>query len=147
MTDDDRAEPEDVLTPDVLSPGTGDPFGGPGDIGGLDLGSMMQMAQDMTTRMGEAQAELANTEVEGSSGGGLVKVVLNGHLHLIGVSIHPEAFDPEDPSVLEDLILAAWRDAHDDVAELQARADPLTALGGAGGLGDLGDLGGLLGGS
>ncbi len=66
-------------------------------------------------------------------------VVLNGHLHLVGLRIDPEAYDPEDPSMLEDLVLAAWKDAHDDVARLQAEADPLGGLGGA-----LGGLGGLL---
>ncbi|MCB9386771.1 MAG: YbaB/EbfC family nucleoid-associated protein [Microthrixaceae bacterium] len=110
-----------------------------GGEGGLDLGAMMQMAQDMSERMGDAQSELAEARVEGSAGGGLVKVVLNGHLHLLEVVIEPTAVDPEDPSILGDLIVAAWRDAHDDVARLQAAADPLGGLGGAlgGGLGDL----------
>jgi DNA-binding YbaB/EbfC family protein len=76
--------------------------------------------------------------VEGSAGGELVKVTLNGHLHLVGLSIDPAAFDPDDPTILEDLVLAAWKDAHDDVAELQAQSDPLGGLGGlGGGLGDL----------
>lgn len=67
----------------------------------------------------------------------MVSVTLNGHLHLLGVSIDPAAADPEDPSMLEDLIRAAWQDAHDQVARLQAQASPL---------GDLGGLGDLLGG-
>ncbi|MCB0952257.1 MAG: YbaB/EbfC family nucleoid-associated protein [Microthrixaceae bacterium] len=116
-----------------------DPLAAMGGEGGLDLGAMMQMAQDMSERMGDAQSELAEARVEGSAGGGLVKVVLNGHLHLLDVVIEPTAVDPEDPSILGDLIVAAWRDAHDDVARLQAAADPLGGLGGAlgGGLGDL----------
>ncbi len=118
-----------------------DPMAALGGEGGLDLGAMMQMAEEMTSRMGEAQAELADARVEGTSGGGLVTVVLNGHLHLVGLSIAPDAFDPDDPSILEDLVLAAWKDAHDDVARLQAAADPLGGLGGS-----MGGLGGLLGG-
>ncbi|MCP4435212.1 MAG: YbaB/EbfC family nucleoid-associated protein [Actinomycetia bacterium] len=109
-----------------------------GGSGGLDLGAMMEMAQDMTSKMGEAQSQLAEARVEGSAGGELVKVTLNGHLHLVGLSIDPAAFDPDDPTILEDLVLAAWKDAHDDVAELQAQSDPLGGLGGlGGGLGDL----------
>ena len=110
--------------------------------GGFDLGSMMQMAADMQSRMVEAQEQLASAEVQGSAGGGLVTVTLNGHLHLTGVRIDPGAIDPEDPSIVEDLVRAAWQDAHDQVAQLQAAADPLGGLGGI----DPGALGGLLGG-
>lgn len=124
----------------------GDPAGldMAGALGGLDMGAMLQMAQDMGQRMQDAQEALATTEVVGSAGGGLVTVTLNGHLHVRAVHVDPAAVDAEDPTVLEDLILAAWTDAHNGVAELQAQADP---LGGAGGLGGaLGGLGGLLGG-
>ena len=131
MTDADDPIPSEVTSP------ADDPLAALGGAGGFDLGSMVQMAQDVTAKMGEAQAELAATEIEGTAGGGLVKVTLNGHLHLTGLSIDPSAFDPDDPSILEDLILAAWTDAHEGVAELQARADPLAGLGGLGGLGGL----------
>lgn len=134
-TSGDQVEAGELVAP---AGGLGSALGGEG---GFDLGSMMQMAQDMTARMGEAQAELAAAEVEGSAGGGLVRVTLNGHLHLKGVSIDPAAVDPEDLSLLEDLVIAAWSDAHAQVAELQAEADPL------GGLDLGGGLGGLLGGS
>jgi DNA-binding YbaB/EbfC family protein len=93
----------------------------------------------MSERMGSAQAELAEARIEGSAGGGLVKVVLNGHLHLLAVDVDSAALDPDDPSVIGDLVVAAWRDAHDEVARLQASADPLGGLGAALG-GDLGDL-------
>jgi nucleoid-associated protein EbfC len=107
-------------------------LGGP--QGGLDLGAMMQMAQDMGDRMAEAQERLASTEVDGSAGGGVVTVTLNGHLHLVRVHIDPSVIDPSDPTMLEDLIVAAWTDAHDGVARVQAEADPLGGLGGLGGL-------------
>lgn len=116
--------------------------GGTPGLGGFDLGSMMQMAADMQSKMAEAQEELASAEVVGTAGGGLVTVTLNGHLHLRGVHIDPSAVDPEDPSMLEDLVRAAWQDAHDQVAQLQAANDPLGGLGGL----DVGGLGGLLGG-
>jgi DNA-binding YbaB/EbfC family protein len=109
--------------------------------GGLDLGAMMEMATNMQQQVAEAQEQLLSTHVEGSAGGGLVTVTLNGHLHLVGVHIDPDAADPDDPSMLEDLVRAAWQDAHDQVAQLQAGADPLGGVGGTGG------LGGLLGGS
>lgn len=133
MNDEQDRESGDQL-PEELGPlGAG---------GGLDLGAMMQMAQDMSERMGSAQAELAEARVEGTAGGGLVRVVLDGHLHLLEVEIAPEALDPDDTSMVGDLVVAAWRDAQDEVARLQAAADPLGGLGDALG----GDLGGLLGG-
>jgi len=138
--------PEGALTPEVLGDeqipdGLGGPLA-PGSAG-FDLGSMMQMAQDMQAQVAEAQELLASTEVVGTAGGEAVSVTLNGHLHLVGVHIGPDAADPDDPSMLEDLILAAWQDAHDQVARLQAEANP---LGGLGGMLD-GGLGGLLGGA
>ena len=147
--DDDLPEVLGDLLPegDVMPDGMGGPTA-PG-AAGFDLGSMMQMAHDMQQQVTEAQERLAATLVEGTSGGGAVKVTLNGHLHLVGVDVGPAAIDPDDPSMLEDLILAAWQDAHDQVATLQAQADPLGGLGGmlGGDTGGLGGLGGLLGGS
>ncbi|HTN99134.1 MAG TPA: YbaB/EbfC family nucleoid-associated protein [Microthrixaceae bacterium] len=98
--------------------------------GGLDLGSMMQMAQSMQEQAAVAQQQLAETEVVGTAGGGVVTVTLNGHLHLRQVHIDPEAIDQDDPSMVEDLVVAAWQDAHDQVAVLQAGADPFGGLGG-----------------
>jgi nucleoid-associated protein EbfC len=111
--------------------------------GGLDLGAMMQMAQDMGSKMAEAQEELASAQVEGSAGGGVVRMTLDGHGTVVGVSIDPEAIDTDDPSMLEDLVVAAWTDAHEQVARLQQSASPVA------GFGDLlgGGLGGLLGGT
>lgn len=123
--------------------GDSDPLAALTGGGGLDLEAMMQMAQDMSERMDDAQSALAEARIEGSAGGGLVKVVLNGHLHLLSVEIDGSAQDPDDTSVVGDLVLAAWRDAHDQVARLQAEADPLGGLGNQLG----GGLGGLLGGA
>ncbi len=149
--DDDLPE---VLEGDVVPDGDvmPDGMGGPTAPGaaGFDLGSMMQIAHDMQQQVTQAQEQLANSQVQGTSGGGAVTVTLNGHLHLVGIDIDPGAVDPDDPSMLEDLILAAWQAAHDQVATLQAQADPLGGLGGmlgGEGLGGLGGLGGLLGGS
>jgi DNA-binding YbaB/EbfC family protein len=106
-------------------------------MAGFDFGSMMEMAQNVQQQAVEAQQQLAATELIGSAGGGVVSVTLNGHLHLVALHINPSAVDPEDPSMLEDLIAAAWQDAYDQVAQLQASIDPMAGLGG---LGDIGDL-------
>jgi DNA-binding YbaB/EbfC family protein len=136
-TNDDQPIQGEVVPADAAD--ADDPLagllGGPG--GGIDLGSMMEMAANMQQQMADAQQRLGDERVDGTAGGGLVTVTLNGHLHLVGVSISPDAVDPDDLSMLEDLIRAAWQDAHDQVARLQAAADPLGGLGGAGGLGDL----------
>lgn len=129
------------------TPGSDDPLAGAMASmlgGGLDLGAMMQAAQSMQSQMASAQAELADARVVGTAGGELVSVTLNGHLHLISVSIKPQAVDPDDPSIVEDLIRAAWQDAHDQVARLQQQADPMSGLLGGGSLGALGDLFGEL---
>ena len=124
---------------ELVPDGEQDPLAGllGGGGGGFDLGSMMEMAANMQQQVAEAQEQLASARVDGTVGGGLVTVTLNGHLHLLGVSIRPDAVDADDLSMLEDLVRAAWQDAHDQVAQLQAAADPLGGLGGAGGLGDL----------
>ena len=62
----------------------------------------------MQTKMQEAQA---NLRVEGTAGGAMVKVTLNGSKELIAIAIAKDAMDPEDPSMLEDLILASFKDA------------------------------------
>ena len=141
MSDDDQ-EPisGEVVPAETGADPAADPMaallgGAPG--GGLDLGSMMEMAANMQQQMADAQQRLVDERVEGSAGGGLVTVTLNGHLHLLGVHIDPGAVDPDDLSLLEALVRAAWQDAHDQVARLQAEADPLGGLGGAGGLGNL----------
>lgn len=139
------ADTSDV--PEVVDPLSAMLGGGSG--GGLDLGAMMQAAQSMQAEMESAQHRLADARVVGTAGGELVSVTLNGHLHLLEVDIDPVAIDPDDPSILEDLIRAAWQAAHDQVAVLQRQADPMSGLlGGAGGSegGLLGGLGDLLGG-
>jgi hypothetical protein len=74
----------------------------------MDMRFLMKQAQAMQTKLAEAQK---NLRAEGTAGGALVKVTLNGSKELQGLSIAKEAMDPEDPSMLEDLILAAFKDA------------------------------------
>jgi nucleoid-associated protein EbfC len=109
----------------------------PGGMGGMDLSSLMAQAQQMQAQLMQAQEELANTQVTGSAGGGLVRATVTGSGEVIGLDIDPSAVDPSDAEGLADLVLAAIRDANRAAAELQQRAmGPLAeGLGGAGGLG------------
>ena len=116
-----------------------DQLGGLGDMGGMDLGALLEQAQEMAAGMAEAQQAAADTVVEGSAGGGMVSVSVTGTFEFQRVRIDPKAIDPEDPGMLEDLVLAAVRDAARRVGELQQQS-----LGGLGPMG--GQLGGLLGG-
>ena len=76
-----------------------------------NLGNLMKQAQQMQAKMGEMQAKLAEVEVTGAAGAGMLQVTLNGKFELKKVKIDPSLVDPNDVEVLEDLILAAFNDA------------------------------------
>jgi DNA-binding YbaB/EbfC family protein len=76
-----------------------------------NLGNLMKQAQQMQARMGELQAKLAEAEVGGQSGGGMVQVTVNGKGEMRRIKIDPSLAKPEDVEVLEDLIVAAANDA------------------------------------
>lgn len=99
-----------------------------------NMQQLMKQAQKMQQELEAAQAELAATEVTGSAGGGLVTASLTGGGELTAITIAPEVVDPEDVETLQDLIVAAVRDAHRAVGELaNEKMGPMT--GGLGGLG------------
>lgn len=83
-----------------------------------NMGKIMKQAQEMQARMAEAQEQLAEKEVEASSGGGAVTVRMNGRQQILGIKIRPDAVDPEDVEMLEDLILAACTEARKEAEEL-----------------------------
>jgi len=85
--------------------------------GGMDLGKMMKQAQKMQEDLAKAQESLMDVTVEGTAGGGVVTVTCNGHREVVGIKIKPEAVDPDDIETLEDLLLAATRDAQARAAE------------------------------
>jgi DNA-binding YbaB/EbfC family protein len=92
-----------------------------------DLMKMMKQAQEIQGRMQQLQDELAALQVEGQSGGGLVKVTLNGKMEARGVKLDPSLLKPEDAEMLEDLILAAFQDAKAKVeAALQEKMREVT---------------------
>jgi hypothetical protein len=72
-----------------------------------DLGGLMQAAQKMQREMQRIQEELGSKTVEASAGGGMVTVVVNGQMQLVSVKIDPQAVDPKDVAMLQDLITAA----------------------------------------
>ena len=74
----------------------------------MNIQKMLKQAQKM---QGKVQQELNETTIDATVGGGIVTVTMNGHKQLQGIKIDPEAMDPEDPGLLEDLILAAVNEA------------------------------------
>ncbi|WP_326598233.1 YbaB/EbfC family nucleoid-associated protein [Streptomyces sp. NBC_01803] len=104
--------------------------------GGVDMQQLLQQAQKMQQDLAAAQQELAETPVEGSAGGGLVKATVTGAGELTGLVIDPNAVDPEDTETLADLVIAAVRDANHAAQELaKVKLGPLAeGLGGGGGL-------------
>jgi DNA-binding YbaB/EbfC family protein len=114
----------------------------------MNIQKMMQQAQQLQARMQEemakAQEQLGAERLEGSAGGDLVKVIVNGHKQLVSVHIKPQASDPEDPQMLEDLVFTAVQAAL-NAAEARA-ADVMADVQGSMGLPPGVDFGGLLGG-
>lgn len=83
-----------------------------------DLMSMMKQVGQMQARMQQVQEELSAAEVEGQSGAGLVRVVLNGKGDMRKLSIDPSLMNPGEAEILEDLIVAAFQDARSKVERL-----------------------------
>jgi nucleoid-associated protein EbfC len=123
--------------------------------GQLDMQQLLAAAAAMQSQLMNAQQELAEAEIEGTAGGGLVRATVNGQGELVDLSIDPAALDGADPQetaqTISDLVLAAYRDACRAVDDLQQETmAPFAAgfggadQGGAGqGLGGLPDLTGL----
>lgn len=105
-------------------------FGG-GFGGGGQMQQLMKQAQKMQEEMQKAQQELEEAELEGESGSGLVKVVVNGKKVIQNISIDKKAVDPDDVEMLEDLIIAAINNAYDSADELyEEKMGPYAKMGG-----------------
>ena len=118
-----------------------------------NLNKMLEQAQKLQEEMAAAQEKLADEKVEASSGGGMVKVVATGAGQLESLTIDPDAVDPEDVELLQDMVLAAVNEALRQADDLREKAmgdtagfDPMEALSGLGLGGALGGGGGLPGG-
>lgn len=129
MSDSDmnqQPEPEDLA-------------GALGGAGGLDFGAILEQAQAMQQQVQAAQESQAAEIITGSAGGGMVTIEMTGAGEYRNVTIAPKAVDPDDVELLEELVLAALRDAGAQIAELQESVmDDI-------GMPDLGGFGGLLG--
>ncbi len=119
-----------------------------------NLQAMLRQAQEMMAAQQQAQEALKSERVEASAGGGMVKVVITGDLHFESIAIDPDAVDPEDVEMLQDMVVAAIYEALRSAQELQESKlgglgggegfDPMSALD-ALGMGGMG--GGALGGA
>ena len=86
-----------------------------------NMGDLARMAKEMQANMAKAQAELAETTVEGSAGGGAVVIVLTGTQDLKDIRIKKDAVDPDDVETLQDLVRAAFNDALTKSRELASQ--------------------------
>jgi nucleoid-associated protein EbfC len=102
-----------------------------------NMNQMLKQVQKMQQDMMKAQQQLANETVTSSAGGGMVTVTISGDLVVKDIRIDPDAIDPEDPELLQDMVLAAVNEAIRQAQELAA-----TKMGGLTGGLDLGGLGG-----
>jgi DNA-binding YbaB/EbfC family protein len=100
----------------------------------FDMNKMLEQVQQMQAQMQKAQEELKNETVQATAGGGMVTVTATGDGEISEIKIDPKAIDPDDPEILEDMVVAAvneaLRSAH---GLLEAKLGP--ALGGLPGLG------------
>ena len=85
-----------------------------------DMNKMLKQVQKMQAEMERIQAELAEKRVEGTAGGGMVKVTANGRQEIMEIKIDPEVVNPDDIEMLEDLIIAAANQALENAQRMQA---------------------------
>jgi DNA-binding YbaB/EbfC family protein len=105
----------------------------------FDLNALLSQAMEMQSQLMEAQAQAAEAEITGSAGGGAVEITVTGSMQFLDVTIRPDAVDPDDVGMLEDLVLAALNDAVAQIDAMQRSSMggiDLGALGGMAGLGD-----------
>jgi DNA-binding YbaB/EbfC family protein len=102
-----------------------------------NINKMLEQAQAMLAQQQEAQEKLKSERVEATAGGGMVRVVMSGDLRVETLSIDPDAVDPEDVEMLQDMVVAALNEALRSAEELQQKAmggadpggfDPMSAL-------------------
>ena len=102
---------------------------------GPNMNQLLKQAQQMQAEMAKAQEQLKDEIVEASAGGGMVKVTMTGDMQLREITISPEAVDPEDVDMLQDMVAAAINEALRSAQELAAnRMGGIAGLGGGGGL-------------
>jgi DNA-binding YbaB/EbfC family protein len=101
--------------------------------GGFDMNALLKQAQEMQDQMARVQDELAQETVDASAGGGMVTVKATGAGEIAEIKIDPKAIDPDDPELLEDMVLAAVNEALRSAQALaQSKMGQATGLGGLG---------------
>ena len=101
----------------------------------MDMRKLMQQAQQMQKQVEATQEALAHETLETSAGGGMVTVTATGTGVITGIRIDPEAVDPDDIELLEDMVLAAVNEAHRQASELANQRMSAVMPGGMGGMG------------
>ena len=92
----------------------------------INFNNMIKQAQDLQKKMAEAQEKVETLEAEGISGGGIVKITINGKNNVTSVNIDETAIDKNEKEILEDLIVAAFNDARDKIQ--RKIADEMSSL-------------------
>jgi nucleoid-associated protein EbfC len=101
----------------------------------MGMGNLQRMALQMQQEVERIQAELGETNVEGSAGGGVVRAVVTGKQTLVSITIDPSAVDPDDVDMLQDLVAVAVNEALDASRKLaEQKMGAMQSLGGLGGL-------------
>ena len=101
---------------------------------GMDMDKLLQQVGQMQSEMQKAQEELANETVQATAGGGMVTVIANGAGEIKEIKIDPKAIDPDDPEMLEDMVVAAVNEAlRSSQSLMESKLGP--ALGGLQGMG------------
>ncbi len=93
--------------------------GGAGGFGGINP-DMLKQAQELQNKLLQAQQEAAQAVTEGTAGGGVVRAQVKGDMKVVGITLEKDVVDPEDVDMLQDLILAAIKDAQDKIEAKQS---------------------------
>lgn len=90
-------------------------------MAGMNMQEMMKQARKMQEQLAQAQENMKDVTVDASAGGGMVKATVNGDLELVSIKIDPDALDPEDVELLQDMIVASVNEAIRGISEVASK--------------------------
>ena len=90
-------------------------------MAGMNMQEMLKQARKMQEQLAQAQESMKDVTIDASAGGGMVKATVNGDLELVSIQIDPDALDPEDVDLLQDMIVAAVNEAIRGVSEVASK--------------------------
>ena len=90
-------------------------------MAGMNMQEMMKQARKMQEQLAQAQESMKDVTIDASAGGGMVKATVNGDLELVSIQLDPDALDPEDVDLLQDMIVAAVNEAIRGVSEVASK--------------------------